>query len=397
MQTILLIFGGISPEHEVAIVTAIQVGQALKKAGFKVLPTYISKSGHWYLGGDSFLDPKNFIDPNFVEKNGKKFVLTPDRSIKFIQKSTLGYKPSSLNIDVVFPVFHGRNGEDGSIAGLLNLTNIPYVGCGLIASALAIDKYLTKKVAKSIGINVVDDVLINKSAWQQDQEQFIPHIKKLGKTLFVKPATLGSSIGITKTDSLEKTIDAINVALNYDNRCLVEKAIDNPIEVNISLLGNNPYQFSITEQPVLKSQILSFQDKYLGSSGGKTKKISKQAGMASADRYMPAKVGKKTIKSIQDQATIFFSAIGGRGISRLDFMVDSKGKIYLNELNNLPGSLSFYLWQKTGLPFPDLVKKLVNLALDYHRTKQSLISSFDSNILQTFLTNSSGSKTGNSN
>jgi len=392
MQTVLLLYGGVSTEHEVAIVTALQVGHALLEAGFKVLPAYITKQGNWYLGNDSFLKPENYTNLDFVKKNGQPFVLTPDRSIGVIKKSTLGLKKLNQKIDIVFPVFHGRNGEDGSIQGLLNLANIPYVGCGLIASAVAMDKYLTKKVARSLGINVVDDVLVTKSTWQQNKKQLMSEIKKLGKVVFVKPNTLGSSIGVTRANSPSKIKDAVDVALSYDNHCLIETGIQDPIEINISLLGNNPYQFSITEQPTRKSQVLSFKDKYLSSSAtkGSTKK---SAGMASADRYMPAKVSPKIIKAIQDQSALFFASIGGRGISRLDFMIDKKGKIYLNEINNMPGSLSFYLWKKTGLSFQKLVTKLVELSLDYYHQKQNLITTFDSNILAGFISNSSGPKT----
>lgn len=391
MSTVLLLFGGVSPEHEVAIVTALQVGHALKEAGFKVLPGYISKTGEWFLGDNSFLSPQSYINLLAIQKKGKRFTITPDRSIQIIHKTPLGYKTLNQKIDVVFPVFHGRNGEDGSIQGLLNLLNIPYVGCGLIASAVSVDKYLTKKVARSLGINVVDDVLISKSVWQKDQSALLSQIKKLGKVVFVKPCTLGSTIGITRADTPEKIIDAINVALNYDTRCLVESAVIDPVEVNISLLGNNPYQFSITEEPVRQSQFLSFADKYLSSTATKTK-LSKSAGMASSNRYMPARISQKQLATIQDQSQLLFSALGGRGITRIDFMIDNKGKIYLNELNNLPGSLSFYLWQKSGLTFPKLVTKLVDLALDYYNHKNSLVTTFDSNILSAFVSGPSGTK-----
>jgi len=392
MQTVLLLFGGVSPEHEVAIVTALLVGNALKEAGYQVLVGYITKSGQWFLGDDSFLDTKKYTNLSFIEKTGKKFTITPDRSIKIIQKTALGFTSSKQPIDVVFPVFHGRNGEDGSIQGLLNLLNMPYVGCGLVASAVAIDKYLTKKIARSLGINVVDDVLITSSTWKSDQKNLISQIKKLGKVVFVKPNTLGSTIGITRADTLEKTKDAIEVALSYDNRCLVEAAVIDPIEVNISLLGNNPYQFSITEEPVRQSQVLSFEEKYLAEGGGK-KTSSKSGSMANLSRYMPARITKKQLDTIQTQASAFFAAIGGRGITRVDFMIDSKGIIYLNELNNLPGCLAFFLWEKVGLSFPNLVKKLVDLALDYHHQKQTLITTFSSNILSAFISGYSGSKT----
>lgn len=393
MQTVLLVYGGISTEHEVAIISALQAGNALKEAGYNVLPAYITKRGHWYLGDDSFLKPENYTDLNFVKKNGRPFVITPDRSIGIITKSTLGFKKLKQSIDVIFPVFHGRNGEDGSIQGLLNLLGLPYVGCGLIASAVAIDKYLTKKVAKSLGLNVVDDVLIDSLSWQTNKKELMSQIGRLGSPVFVKPNTLGSTIGISQAHTSQQIENAIDVALSFDNRTIVEKAIQDPIEINISLIGNNPYDFSITEQPVRRSQVLSFQDKYLNSSATKNINKAKPSGMASASRYMPAKVSQKVIKQIQHQSILFFSSIGGRGISRLDFMIDKKGTIYLNEINNMPGSLSFYLWEKSNLPFTQMVKKLVNLALDYSNQKEKLITTFDSNILSGFISNSSGPKT----
>jgi D-alanine-D-alanine ligase len=388
---ILVLYGGVSTEHEVAIVTALQVMSALKEAGHEVLPGYISKQGEWFLGDDRFLAPETYRSLDRVAQIGKKSLVTPSKNNQLVSENWLGYRNSNTQIDAVFPVFHGRNGEDGAIQGMLNLMNLPYVGCQLIASATGMDKYISKQVARGVGLRVAGDVLIDKSRWEDLKKEYLVLIKKLGLPLFVKPVTLGSTIGITRVDKWQDLENAIEVGLAYDQRVLVEEGIEDPTEINISIIGNNPYVVSVTEEPVRKGGVLSFADKYLGK-GGKTG--SKSQGMASADRYIPARVDKKMIEEVEESAKKFFGAIGGKGISRIDFMLDKSGKLYFNEINTMPGSLSFYLWEKSNLKFKDLVDKLVNMALDDYSQKQKLVTTFESNILAGYISGGTkGAKT----
>ncbi|MFZ2201920.1 MAG: D-alanine--D-alanine ligase family protein, partial [Microgenomates group bacterium] len=335
-NNVMVVYGGVSPEHEVAVITALQVMNALKTGGYTVMPVYISKQGNWFLGGDEYFKPETYKDLVKVERLGKRVILSPDRDFGLLIKGWLGFGNVEAQPEVVFPVIHGKNGEDGTLQGLFELANIPYVGCGVTASAVKIDKYLAKKVAQSLGIKVLRDWLVVKGEKAE--------VSGVRYPVFVKPVGLGSSIGLTRVEKESALADALEVAFCYDDRVMIEEAIDNPKEVNVSIMGNNPYELSVTEQPVASGEMLSFDDKYTGQSG-------KSRGMAGSKRYVPAKVETKIIKQIEENALKFFRAVGGKGIARVDFMVDKKGFVYFNEINTMPGSLAYYLWEKSGLPF----------------------------------------------
>lgn len=368
---VMVVYGGVAPEHEVAVITALQVMNALKAGGHAVMPVYISKEGNWFLGGEEYLKPDTYRDLAKTERLGKRVIFSPDRDFGLLAKGWLGFFPTETQPDVIFPVVHGKNGEDGTLQGLFELANVPFVGCGVTASGLKIDKYVAKKVAASLFIKVTKDVLVNKGE--------APDLTGIKFPVFVKPIGLGSSIGLTKVEKKADLADALAVAFCYDNRVMVEEAITDPIEVNISIIGNDPYELSVTEQPVASGEVLSFDDKYTCEAG-------KSRGMASAKRHIPANVDQKIIKQVEENALKFFRCIGGRGIARVDFMADKKGVVYFNEINTMPGSLAYYLWEKTGLPFPKLVSRLVELALADWEAKQGLIQSFETNILSSFAT-----------
>lgn len=369
---IMVVFGGVSPEHEVAIITAVQAMNALKKEGFDVLPIYISKDGNWYKGDNRFLDFNFYKNLDKVVTSGKSFVLPANRNTHPLIKNWLGFSPVEEEVDVVFPIFHGQNGEDGTIQGLLELSNLPYVGGGVLTGSAGMDKFVTKRIAEGIGVNVVKDFLLTRGTF--DKKDAMASAKKLGFPLYVKPANLGSSIGITRVSKTDKFIDAVEVAFCYDDRVLVEEAINLEREINISVMGNNPYEVSVTEQPIAKGETLSFEDKYLANS-------KKEKGMASLKRIIPAPISKTDEGLVQDYARKIFGAINGKGLARVDFMMDKKGKIYFNEINTIPGSLAFYLWDKSGYTFDKLVTKLVGLALESWQSKQSKTTVFESNIL----------------
>jgi len=370
-KRVLVIYGGVSPEHDVAIVTALQIMNALKKADFTVMPLYISKKGHWYLGDDKFLKPESYKNTNTLLKEAKRVTLSPDSDFGLLKKGWLGFGQADVDPDVIFPVIHGRGGEDGTLQGLLELSGIPYVGCGVTTSAIKIDKYIAKKIAQSCGVSTLKDTLLTKGETLSKAEK-----KNLKYPVMVKPVGLGSSIGLTKANNEKELDNALEVAFCYDRRVMIEEALKDFAEVNISLLGNGPYKVSVTEQPVASGEVLSFSDKYEGQ--------SKQRGMAGAQRLIPAKQKSEIIKEIERQATLFFRTIGGKGMARVDFMVTKNGKIYFNEINTMPGSLAFYLWEASGVSFSQLVTKLVNLAIEENEDKKNLISTFDSNILSGF-------------
>ncbi len=377
VKNVLVLFGGVSTEHEVSIVTALQVMNALKEAGFGVLPGYIAKDGKWLLGDQRLLKPEFYKQLDDVKKASRQFLLPADRQVGLLTRGMFGYGGTMEQVDVVFPVFHGKNGEDGTVQGLIELMNVPYVGCGVTSSAVGVDKYLAKKIAKDLGLRVVLDQLVTKREWGADRKKVLERLKSLGSVVYIKPNDLGSTIGINRATTKAELENALEVAFVYTTRVLVEKALERKMELNISILGNGPYEVSAIEQPVAQGEVLSFEDKYIRPEG-------KSRGMASAKRLIPAPISIKLQREVEDSAKRFFEAIGGKGISRIDFMVDKNDQVYFNEINTIPGSLSFYLWKASGVGFEELVKKLVKLAEEDWKEKNQLTSTFESNILANF-------------
>lgn len=367
----MVVYGGVSPEHDVAVVTAWQVMHALKKAGFEVMPVYISKGGRWYLGDDKFLDSKSYQNNKKLLSGAKEIIISPEAERGVLQKGLWNFGMTENQPDVIFPVVHGRGGEDGTLQGLFEMSGIPYVGCGVTASAVKIDKYLAKIIAKSVGIEVLPDRLVIKGEKMTTAER-----KAIKYPVMVKPVGLGSSIGLSRVEKEKGLEDALEVAFCYDTRVIIEEALSDFVEVNISIMGNGPYELSMTEHPVASSQVLSFSDKYEGQ--------VKQKGMAGAKRLIPADVKTEVTKKIEKFTKDYFRAIGGKGIARVDYMVSRSGKIYFNEINTMPGSLAFYLWGASGVSFEELVTRLVNFALEEKENKKDLINTFESNILAGF-------------
>lgn len=389
-----VLFGGKSPEHEVSIITGIQILNALDLVKYDPRPIYVTKEGEWLLGDESFYKVETFSDTEKVEKKGKKILLQhiPGTAsvIERPENFTLFKSFLSESVDVAIPAFHGKYGEDGSVQGLLELAQIPYVGCGVAASSIGMDKIISRSIARGLGLPVLPDNWGTKEEWLNDKKEFNKKItSKLKYPVFVKPSTLGSSIGINKVLREKNLEEALEVAFFFDSRVIVEEGLENAKDINISILGNNPYKFSVCEQPVSSKSLLSFEDKYLSGAG-------KSKGMASAKRIVPANIKKQTEKKIQEIAATFFANIGGAGIARVDFLVSSnESKVYFNEVNTLPGSFAFYLWQKSGISFPKLLDDLIGLAFSKREKEEKLNTTFKSNILSNYR-ESSASKLSNS-
>jgi len=370
-----VLFGGISTEHEISIISAIQVMNALNKGKYDIIPLYITKKGEWIRGDESYFNPSTFKDLEKAVKGKKSCFISPDSTTKYLIE-----KPESFTflktfvkeeIDIVFPVFHGRLGEDGSIQGLLEVAGIPYVGCGVTASAIGMDKMITKRIAQSINI----PTLLGNQITTKNSKDAMNGLKF---PVYVKPVHLGSSIGVKRAANNKELREALEIGFFYDDKVLVEQGLQNMKEVNISLIGNNPYEVSPTEMPIASSEILSFKDKYLSEDG-------KSRGMASLKRIIPAPIKKETQNKVEMYATKFFAEIGGEGIVRMDFLLtkDEK-KIYLNEINTMPGSLAFYLWKEKGINFTELLDKLIKLGLERAERKRKVNTTFESNVLQNF-------------
>jgi len=381
-----VIFGSRSVEHKVSIVTAQQVMQAIDKNKYEVVPIYITREGCWFTGKKLF-ELGTFEDLSKKAGDLEKVYISPDPSAKSLVVSSMNwferlFTKETIEIDLAFPLVHGTYGEDGTLQGLLDLANIPYVGAGVLGSALGMDKIAMKAVFKENHLPTVHYVWFLRNEWQTTQEEIIAKIEAhLKYPLFVKPANLGSSIGISKAKSKEDLIYAVEVASHYDRRLIVEESVENGVEINCSVLGNEEPIPSVCEQPISWEEFLNYDEKYLR--GGKT------SGLKGAERRIPAPIPPELTEKIQKLAIKAFKAVDCRGIARVDFLVNQEnGEIFINEINTIPGSISFYLWEASGIKFSELIDKLVDLAISVHEEKSKTIYSYDSKLLEHFRSSS---------
>jgi D-alanine-D-alanine ligase len=388
-KTVAVLFGGRSVEHEVSVITGHQIMDALKAAGHRVLPIYLTKDGEWY-AGDSLHNLKLYTDPAGEPTSAAgaaRVSLSPDRSIRQLvmhprTRQGLFRKPPQLWADVFFPCLHGSFGEDGSLQGLFELADVPYVGSGAAASAIAMDKDLTKIICRGVDIPVLDWLVLSRPEWSQEAAGAVERIETaFTYPVIVKPVCLGSSIGVKRCHDRATLREAIATALLLDERILVETALTDFIEINCAVMGP-PDQVSVCEQPVTHEAILSFDAKY--KRGGKgAKQARKPEGMADLERMIPAPISPELTQRVQRLATQAFRAIGAAGTSRIDFLYQPHGEtLYLNEINSIPGSLAFYLWEATGIPFDELVDKLITIAFQRHGERARTQFSFEVNLLR---------------
>ena len=375
-----VIFGGPSVEHEVSIISAVQAMNNIDKDKYDVVPIYISKDRRWYTS-NMLTDIDVYKDQDLIKKYAKEVVLYK-KGNKYVLQNIRGFWKQIVNeIDIAFPIVHGSNVEDGTLAGYLYSIGIPTVGCNVLAAALGQDKVVMKQVFESMGFPVVNYTWFYDVDYIEHKDQIFKDIKKMGYPVVVKPANLGSSIGIAKVKSELDLDKAIKEAIQYDNKLIVEKAVDKVIEVNCSVLGNYEYQeTSVIEQVVTSEDFLTYSDKYLsGSKGGKRKCIS------SANRIIQAKISKEQRVEIEELSKLVFKTLGLSGVCRIDFLINKEnGNIYVNEPNTIPGSLSFYLWEPTGKRYSDLLEELINIGIKDYKLNNNKVISFESNILSNY-------------
>lgn len=377
-----VIYGGETVEHEVSVISALQAMNNLNEDKYDIVPIYISKDRIWYTGHmlrdiefyKEFEDEKKYATKVMLYKKGKTFLL---------QRTTGLFRKDITDLDVILPVVHGNNVEDGSLAGLLDSIGIPYVGSHVLGGALGQDKVVMKQVMESVNLPIVPYTWFYDSEYLDNKENILKEIKKIGYPVIVKPATLGSSIGIEVAKN-EKDIESkIEDAMEYDTKIVVEKVIENLTEVNASVLGNYEYQkVSPLEEVMGEDEILSFADKYLGNAKSKG---TASKGMASTSRIVPARISEKLTKEIQDTAKQVFKVLNLSGVCRVDFLIDNKeNKFYVNEPNTCPGSLSFYLWKEAGMKYSELLDEMIPIAIKEYKHKNQKTMSFKSSIFDGF-------------
>ena len=381
-----VIFGGESVEHEVSIISAVQAMECMDDTKYDIIPIYISKNRTWYTGA-MLRDIDVYKDFDDLKRYAKEVVLVR-KDDKFYLQSTKGiFRKDVTDIDIMFPIVHGNNVEDGSLQGYLESVGIPYVGSHVLGSALGQDKVLMKQVFEANDIAVVPYTWFYDYEYSDSSNDILKKIEKLGYPVVVKPATLGSSVGITYVKTAKDIESAINEAIKYDKKIVVEKAVDNLIEVNCSVLGNYKYQeTSVLEEVLSDNELLTYADKYIGGSKGKLKGGMKSSkGMASTSRIIPARVNKKVENEILDISKRAFRALNLSGVCRIDFLIDSKtNKVFINEPNTIPGSLAFYLWEPAGKGYKNLLSDMINIAIKEYKEKSKKTYSFDSNILSNY-------------
>jgi len=376
-SNIIVAFGGVSPEHEVSVLTAMQVLAAFEDSAYQTIPLYISKSGQWFTG-DVLRDLKKYKDLSKLTSSADTCVFTRLEDGRPVLKTiTSGFfnRSDEFPVYAVLPAFHGSAGENGSFQGICETYNMPYCGSGVMGSAIGMNKVVTKQLCGAAGIPVVDGIDFTESRWIDNRDQILSDIDALGEASVVKPVNLGSSIGVEIVKNLDEAETAIETAFRYDSHLLVEKAISPLVEINCSVLGTpEDNKVSVCERPMGSEELLSFADKYQQEEGAK--------GMASADREIPADIPKELAENIQSTAKKVFSTIQASGLARLDFLVNADtNKFYFNEINTIPGSFSFYLWKENGLSFNNLLEELVDIAISQHQKKNGRVQSYETNLL----------------
>jgi len=375
-------YGSRTCEHDVSIISAVQLMRAADKEKYDIIPVYISKQGEWFTG-EALFDMSSYtpFDP------GKKGIIRVNPDITAGSRALTRIEPGKglfgkdrevvvARLDCAIPVFHGMHGEDGTVQGLLELCNMPYSSSCVGASAIGMDKVYMKQFFRGAGFPILPDCWFLRRAWEKDREAVMTQIEeKLPYPVFVKPASLGSSIGVSRANDRSELEEALELAFDFDRKVLVEQGLNKPLELNCSVLGyNGEARASEIEMPVTGGELLTYMDKY-GASGG-------SKGMASLKRVLPAPIEPELREKIQKLSVDIFNNMDCKGVVRIDYMYDSASDgIYITEINTLPGSMAFYLWEATGMPYREMIDHLVEFAMEAQQEKDDSNYAYASNIL----------------
>ncbi len=389
---IAVFFGCRSVEHEVSIISAVQAMRSINREKYDVTPVYVTKDGKMYTSEKMF-EIESFRDIDALLKASSEVYLIKNGDSVIMRKAVnkAFRKAKDIVIDVAFPIVHGTNCEDGTMSGYFEFLSLPYIGCDILSAAVGMDKAVFKSVLKSAGLPVLDCVTFRSREYGLDREGILDRLEnEIGYPMIIKPVNLGSSVGISKATDRTALADAVDLAVSFADLILAEHAVEALREINCSVLGDaDSCEASVCEEPFMHDEILSYEDKYMG--GGKNDGPSK--GMASLGRKIPADISEEKSAEIRDLACKIFKAMGASGVVRIDFMIDTAtDTVYANEINTIPGSLAFYLWEATGLSYTDMIDRLVDLAFRRQRNRDNLTYTIDTNILSGVSFGSKGSK-----
>ncbi len=382
-----VLYGGKTTEHEVSIITAVQAMGFLNPDKYEVIPMYLTKENEMYTGAP-LKEMDVYREPDLLKRYCKKVVCYNKDGALVLQNKKGLFKKTVAIVDIVIPAVHGYNMEDGNVQGMLETFGVPYTGSDIYGCTVGQDKVFQKQILESEGIRVPKYTWFYDNEYFEDEASIVEKVKKIGYPVIVKPARQGSSIGIEVAKDDESLKEAIEEAIKYDEKILVEEVINNMTELNCSVLGSSSYmETSVIEQVMGKDEILSFNDKYIGNGAkkGAAKKISGSKGMVSADRIIPADIPEKLAKEIAETSKKAFRILGASGVVRIDYLYDKKSKkYYVNELNTIPGSLSFYLWTPLNKEYDELLDDMINIAVKRYKKKLKKTTIFESNILEGF-------------
>ncbi len=388
-----VIFGGESVEHEVSIISAVQAMNKMDQEKYDIIPIYITKEGEWYTG-NMLMDVEVYSDLDLIKKYANNVVLYK-KDGTFVLQSKKMFKKVVTDLDVVFPITHGTTVEDGGLQGYLQTVGIPYVGPNVYAAVVAQDKAYMRDIFKANDLPIPNYTWFYDTDYKNEVDEVIKKVEKIKYPVIVKPATTGSSVGIGVANNKDELVKAIEEAITYDSKIVVEEVIKNLKEVNIAVLGNYESQeVSVIEEVLSKSAFLTYDEKYVGSGkvkgklGAKAVPLKGSKGMASADRKIPAELTDKMSSEVEALAIKVFKVLGNSGNARIDMLIDSKAKkVYVNEINSIPGSLAFYLWDPKGKDYTELLDDMVSVAIKDYKRRESKTHSFNTNILQGFAHN----------
>lgn len=388
-----VIFGSRSCEREVSIISAVQLMRHADPELYDVIPVYVDEKGGWYTGEilkdirtyQPFRNDRPDLKKVFLDMTpGSGALLAVEKGKGIFGRTEL---KAVARVDVFIIVMHGMNGEDGTLQGMLELANLPYSSAGVGGSALGMDKILMKQFFRGGNLPVLPSEWYTRSAFEKDPDSVLMDIeKKLGWPVYTKPANLGSSIGVSRAENTQALREALELAFEYDRRVLVEKGLNRPIELNCSVLGyDGETEASPIEMPLGGEEFLDFSEKYLARGGSK--------GMASLRRVLPAPIEDELKKRIQEMSKSIFRMLDCKGVVRIDYMYDREsGELYITEINTIPGSLAFYLWENAGMSYRKLIDRMVSLAEKAHQDKNRASYAYTSDILKGAALGVKGSK-----